>query len=68
MVCHVTLTRDSGEVIARAAEYPEVTGRGATREVALARLRESIRFWLEACPCDTTADMGLRLEVVREPA
>ena len=66
MLCHVTLQREAAELVARCAEYPECTGRGPTRETALARLRESVLFWLEACPCDTTADGGLRFEVVRE--
>jgi predicted RNase H-like HicB family nuclease len=66
MLCHVTLSRDGSDLVARCAEYSECTGRGRTREEALACLRESVRFWLEACPCDVRADEGLRLEVVRE--
>src|SRR5262249_56575632 len=66
MRCHVTLAREGGELVARCTEYPECSGRGASRDVALARLRDAVRFWLEACPCDTTADGGLQLEVVRE--
>lgn len=66
MLCHVTLVREGSELVARTAEFPRCMGRSATRDVALARLRDSIGFWLEACPCDTTADGGLRLEVVRE--
>jgi len=66
MRCHVTLTREGGELVASCLEFPACTGRGASRDVALARLRDSVRFWLEACPCDTTADAGLDLQVVRE--
>ena len=66
MRCHVTLSPEGGELVARCAEFPHCSGRGASRDVALARLREAVLFWLEACPCDTTADGGLVLEVVRE--
>jgi predicted RNase H-like HicB family nuclease len=66
MRCHVTLTREGNDVVARCVEYAECSGHGATREAALAALRESVLFWLEACPCDTTADGGLRLEVMGE--
>ena len=66
MRCHVTLAREGQELVARCAEYPACSGRGATRERALAQLRDVVLFWLEACPCDTTADGGLELEVVRE--
>ena len=66
MRCHVTLANAGGEWVARCAEFGECTGRGASREAALAQLREAVRFWLEACPCDTTANDGLQFEVVRE--
>lgn len=66
MHCHVTLSHEGTGLAARCAEFPECLGRGASREAALAQLRDSVLFWLEACPCDTTADAGLRLEVVRE--
>jgi predicted RNase H-like HicB family nuclease len=66
MRCHVTLERRGAELVARCPEYPECAGRGATREAALAGLRESVLFWLEACPCDVTADSGLELTVVRD--
>ena len=66
MRCHVTLSRESGERVARCVEFPECAGRGASRDAALAQLREAVLFWLEACPCDTTAEGGLQLEIVRE--
>lgn len=66
MRCHVTLSREGAELVARCTEFPECTGRGGTRAEALDRLRESVLFWLEACPCDVRAEEGLRLEVVRE--
>ena len=66
MRCNVTLSREGPELVARCAEFPECAGRGRTREEALERLRASVVFWLEACPCDVGADSGLRLDVVRE--
>ena len=36
------------------------------REEALARLRESVLFWLESCPCDVTAGPGLVMEVAHD--
>jgi predicted RNase H-like HicB family nuclease len=66
MRCSVTIRREGGEVVARCAEFPECDGRGATTEHALERLRASVLFWLEACPCDQTAGPGLKLDVVRD--
>ena len=66
MFCRVSIDREGPQLIARCEEYPECTGRGASREEALARLRASVTFWLEACPCDQTAADGLVLDVVRE--
>ena len=66
MRCQVDLHREGPEVVARCAEFPSCTGRGPSRDVALDRLRDSVLFWLEACPCDTTADGGLQFDVVRD--
>ena len=66
MRCRVELAREGSSIVARCDEYPQCEGRGASREEALARLRASLRFWLETCPCDVTLDCGLELEVVRE--
>jgi len=66
MLCRVTLAREGPDVVARCAEFPECAGRGRSRDAALAELRASVLFWLEACPCDTTAEAGLQLQVVRE--
>ncbi|HEY6195467.1 MAG TPA: type II toxin-antitoxin system HicB family antitoxin [Candidatus Eisenbacteria bacterium] len=66
MRCHVTLRREGASFVARCAEYPGCVGRAATRDEALERLRSEVLFWLEACPCDTTADAGLVFEVVGE--
>jgi predicted RNase H-like HicB family nuclease len=63
MRCGVSLDRDASGIVARCREYPACEGRGATAEEALARLRASLLFWLEACPCDTTTDTGLVLDV-----
>ena len=67
MRCHVTLDRQGSQFVARCAEYPSCSGEGGTREEALERLRASVLFWLEACPCDVHAGEGLQLEIVREP-
>jgi len=66
MRCNVSLGRDAAGVIARCREYPACEGRGATPEEAVERLRASLLFWLEACPCDTTTASGLVLEVERD--
>jgi predicted RNase H-like HicB family nuclease len=66
MRCGVSLDRDASGVVARCAEYPACEGRGATAAEALERLRASLLFWLEACPCDTTTGPGLVLDVVRD--
>jgi len=66
MRCAVTLHREGVEIVARCAEFPSCEGRGAATQDALDRLRESVLFWLEACPCDQTAGPGLELNVVRD--
>ena len=66
MRCTVTLTHRGAQVLARCAEFPGCEGSGATRSEALAKLRSSVLFWLEACPCDTTAADGLVMEVAEE--
>ena len=66
MKCRVTIRREAGALVARCAEYPSCEGRGATAAEAVERLRGSVLFWLEACPCDTTADDGLVMHVVRD--
>ncbi len=67
MRCRVTLAREGAGLVARCAVFPQCGGHGASRDEALARLRASLLFWLETCPCDVTLDRGLELEVVREP-
>jgi hypothetical protein len=64
--CSVTIRREAGALVARCGEYPACEGRGATAPEAVERLRTSVLFWLEACPCDTTADAGLVMQVVRD--
>ena len=66
MRCEVTLRREGSEVVARCADFPDCEGRGASRDEALARLRQSVLFWLETCPCDQTAEPGLVLTVLRD--
>lgn len=67
MRCSVTLKREGDALIARCREYPECEGRGSTETEALDRLRRSVLFWVEACPCDTTAESGLVFDVVEGP-
>ncbi len=66
MRCTVSLRRDGPAVIARCAEFPDCEGRGPSRGEALERLRQSVTFWLEACPCDQTAAPGLSFEIERD--
>lgn len=66
MRCAVSLHSDAAGVVARCGEYPACEGRGATAEEAVERLRASLLFWLEACPCDTTTGAGLVLDVVHD--
>lgn len=66
MRCSVTVRRDGVAVVATCAEYPACEGRGTSRADALERLRESLLFWIESCPCDVTAGPGLVLNVVRD--
>jgi hypothetical protein len=66
MRCSVTLSREGAQVVARCREVPECEGRGPTPPEALARLRASVLFWIESCPCDVTADSGLVLNVVED--
>ena len=66
MRCAVSLAREGEGVVARCGEYPACEGRGATAAEAVERLRASLLFWLEACPCDTTTGPGLVLDVVHD--
>ena len=66
MRCAVSLERDASGIVARCREYPSCEGRGATTAEAVEKLRASLLFWLEACPCDTTTGPGLVLDVVHD--
>ena len=66
MRCAVTLRREGTNVVATCADFPACEGRGPAQAEALAHLRESVLFWLEACPCDVTAGPGLEFHVVRD--
>ena len=63
MRCSVTVRPHAGRYVARAAEVPQYEGRGPSADLAVADLRAQILFWLEACPCDQTADDGLVMDV-----
>jgi len=66
MRCNVTVRPEGGEWVARCREFPSCEGHAAGRSEALARLRASVVFWLEACPCDQTAADGLVFDVVED--
>jgi predicted RNase H-like HicB family nuclease len=66
MRCSVILRRDAAGVVATCGDYPSCEGRGATPAEALARLKESLAFWLELCPCDVTTAPGLEFTIVRD--
>jgi hypothetical protein len=66
MRCSVTLLRQGAEVVARCREFPACEGRAGSGPEALARLRSSVLFWIESCPCDVTAESGLVMEVVED--
>ena len=66
MRCRVSLSREGAAVVARCPEFPECEGRGPSRDEALERLRRSVTFWLEACPCDQTAAPGLSFDIERD--
>jgi predicted RNase H-like HicB family nuclease len=68
MRCRVRVSREGTTWVARCDEFADATGRGATREEALDRVRRAVVFWLEACPCDQTATPGLEFEVIEAPS
>lgn len=64
MRCRVVVRRDGAAFVARCEERAGCEGRGPSEAEALERLRASILFDLELCPCDVTTADGLVLEVV----
>jgi hypothetical protein len=60
----VTIQREGAAFVARCEEKLGAEGRGASEAEALERLRATILFDLELCPCDVTTADGLVLEVV----
>jgi hypothetical protein len=61
------LGRDaSGDWIASAVELPHCWSRGTSRDEALARLREEIRYRIEYCPCSGVDDDFVQLDVIGE--
>ena len=70
------LSQDAGGAwIAAAVQLPSCWSRGATRDEALAKLRDEIRYRIEYCPCSGVDDEYVRVEVElaggtgqREPA
>lgn len=49
------------------SEVGNVTATGPTREAALERLRDEIRYRIEWCPCSAVANDYVQLEVREEP-
>ena len=64
MRCRVTVFEDGAAFVARCEQPIGCEARGASEAEALERLRASILFDLELCPCDVTTADGLVLEVV----
>jgi len=64
MRCRVTVENQGATFVARCEERNGAEGRGTSESEALERLRTSILFDLELCPCDVTTADGLVLEVV----
>lgn len=64
MRCPVTVRNEGATFVARCEERNGCEGRGGSEAEALERLRASILFDLELCPCDVTTADGLVLEVV----
>jgi hypothetical protein len=54
--------------IAVALELPNCWSRAATRDDALARLRDEIRYRIEYCPCTGVDDDFVQIEVVEPGA
>ena len=64
------LNRDvDGSWVASAVELPNCWSRGRTREEAVNKLRDEIRYRIEYCPCSGVDDEYVRVElqVVQEP-
>ena len=52
-----------GSWVASAIELPNCWSRGKTREEALGKLRDEIRYRIEYCPCSGVSDEFVRVEV-----
>jgi hypothetical protein len=55
-----------GSWLAAALALPNCWSRGRSREEALAKLRDEIRYRIEYCPCSGVADDYVQLEVAHE--
>ena len=61
------LTRDaSGDWIAAAVELPNCWSRGGSRDEAIAKLRQEIRYRIEYCPCTGVGDDFVHVDVIGE--
>jgi hypothetical protein len=69
MVYRGRLRRDAdGLWIASAVERPPCWSRAATREVALRKLRDEIRYRIELCPCSSVDKEFVKVELLAEEA
>jgi predicted RNase H-like HicB family nuclease len=55
--------RDGG-YIAVAVTFPNCYSRAATREEALSKIREEIRYRIELCPCTGVSDDFVEVEMI----
>jgi hypothetical protein len=55
-----------GSWTAAAVEFPNTWSRGKSRDEALAKLRDEIRYRIELCPCSGVADDFVQIEVAGE--
>jgi hypothetical protein len=62
------LNRDPGGAwVASSVELPNCWSRGSTREEALAKLRDEIRYRIEYCPCSGVDEEFVRVELQVSP-
>lgn len=61
------LHRDpDGSWVASALEFPHCWSRGRTREEAVHKLAQEVRYRIEYCPCTGVADDFVDIEIVNE--
>ena len=53
-----------GGFVATAVTFPNCSSRAATRDEALSKIRDEIRYRIELCPCTGVSDDFVELEIV----